>query len=63
MNGSEDIEDIEKQIKKLQESGEEQRIFEENCKKSMLREYYINRTEIFMKTKDAECVISKQNIT
>jgi hypothetical protein len=38
-------EDIEKIIKKLQESGEEQRIFEEKCKKSMLREYYINLTE------------------
>jgi hypothetical protein len=52
MNDSENNEDVEKLIKKLQESGEEQRVLEEKCKKSMLREYYINRTEIFMKTKE-----------
>jgi hypothetical protein len=46
------MEDIEKLIKKLQESAEEQRVFEEKCKKSMLREYYINRTEKIMTDKE-----------
>jgi hypothetical protein len=36
-------EDIEALIKKLQDSEEEQLIFEETCKKSLLREYYMKR--------------------
>jgi hypothetical protein len=40
---SEPSEDIEELIKKLQESEEERRNFEETCKKSLLREYYLKQ--------------------
>jgi hypothetical protein len=57
MNLTESPEDIEKQIKKLQESGQAQLDFEDKCKKSMLREYYINRTETFMKNLDNNFIL------
>jgi transposase-like protein len=51
MNG-EPSEDIEELIKKLQESEEERRNFEEKCKKSLLREYYLKRESIKRVTRE-----------